>query len=60
MIQLHYEVFCDECGELIDDYLHFKPSLEKLRTDGIKIFKGYHFCSAYCFQKWYRDNTPKS
>ena len=28
-----YEVTCDKCGQAINHYIHYKPSLKQLRKD---------------------------
>lgn len=32
-----YEVACDKCGQVINHYIHYKPSLKQLRKDCGKV-----------------------
>ena len=32
-----YEVDCNKCGQLINHYFHYKPSLKELREDSGRV-----------------------
>lgn len=32
-----YEVTCDKCGQVINHYIHYKPSLKELRKDSGRV-----------------------
>lgn len=42
MIIKFYEVTCDKCNRIINQYIGYKPSLKRLRTDAglVKINNG--------------------
>lgn len=32
-VRKYYEVTCDKCGQVINHYIYYKPSLKQLRKD---------------------------
>lgn len=57
MVVKSYSVYCDICGKPLGCYYGYKPTLTKLRNDGIKVMinngKAQTWC-AECFNKLHK------
>ena len=56
-----YEVKCDGCGKLIDTFIGYKPSLQKLRRSSIVKIKNGHtltWCMS-CYKKWQEKHANR-
>ena len=52
MITKCYEVYCDGCKSIIGYYIDRKPSLKKLREDGVVVKGDRHFCNGECLRRY--------
>ena len=59
MIQKWYEVSCDYCGRVINQYIDKKPTKEMLEADGVVCTATKQFCSETCCGEWNHDRQAR-
>ena len=49
MLKRYFQIVCDECGDTIDNIEpHNKATYQEIKSRGVIISKGKHFCSKKC------------
>lgn len=52
MVQKWYEVYCDNCGNIINHFIGNRPSKYEIENDGGLIWRNKTFCGNRCLEKY--------
>ena len=58
MLEKTWSIICDGCGSNINHWTGWTKQqvIQHEREDGTIFYKGKHFCTEQCKQKYFRNN----